>query len=124
MAGGLFAISKRFFWELGGYDPGLEIWGGEQYELSFKIWMCGGQMLDAPCSRVGHIYREFGPFPNPGRGDFVGRVRKKLVFILPKKKKKFFWLFFCKILKFSIMAFKKPFSLICIQRLCQMWTKS
>jgi len=57
MGGGLFAINRKLFFDLGGYDPGMKLYGGEEVELPMRIWMCGYRLEVIPCSRVGHIFR-------------------------------------------------------------------
>ncbi|XP_033848664.3 polypeptide N-acetylgalactosaminyltransferase 11-like [Acipenser ruthenus] len=81
MAGGLFAMDRKYFNELGQYDSGMDIWGGENLEISFRIWMCGGRLLIIPCSRVGHIFRKRRPYGSPGGQDTMAHNSLRLAHV-------------------------------------------
>ncbi|XP_071110520.1 polypeptide N-acetylgalactosaminyltransferase 5-like [Haliotis cracherodii] len=61
MVGCVIAVSRSWFKKLGMFDPGLEIWGGENAELSIKTWLCGGGLEIIPCSNVAHMYHPHRP---------------------------------------------------------------
>jgi len=37
MSGGLYVISRSWFNDLGGYDVGMDMWGAENLEMSFRV---------------------------------------------------------------------------------------
>jgi len=57
MSGGLLALSAEWWKLTGGYDDSMHGWGGENLDQSLRSWLCGGEIMRAPSSRVAHMWR-------------------------------------------------------------------
>lgn len=92
MAGGLLAVDRKFFFHIGAYDSGMDIWGGENLEMSFRVWQCGGSLEFIPCSRVGHIFRDTHPYGFPSKTyDYHGINSRRVAEVWMDEYKKFFY---------------------------------
>jgi len=130
MAGGLLAAERKYFFEIGGYDPGMDIWGGENLEISFRVrqstletrfidgfstkiwlqtWMCGGSLEFLPCSRVGHIFRHGHTYNITGDPHGKNSMRLTEAWMDEYKRLFYFYRKDLKVINFIVMESKRMY---------------
>jgi GT2 family glycosyltransferase len=62
LGGALIAMRRNVVAAVGGFDTGLDTWGSEDAELSFRLWTLGYRCVVVPDVDVAHLFRPKHPY--------------------------------------------------------------
>jgi GT2 family glycosyltransferase len=79
LPGCFLAMRRETYRQTGGYDPGMLQLGGNDVELSFRLWLCGYEQKVVPEVEVGHLFRTVTPYPAQWRALVHNRLRMAMV---------------------------------------------
>jgi GT2 family glycosyltransferase len=62
LGAGFMAMRREVFQAVGGFDPGLILWGFEDAELCLRLWLLGYECRVVPDVDVAHLFRASHPY--------------------------------------------------------------
>jgi GT2 family glycosyltransferase len=79
LPGGFLAMRRETFQRSGGYDGDMRQLGGNDAELSCRLWLLGYRLLVVPEIEVGHLFRTATPYPSTWASVVHNRLRTAFV---------------------------------------------
>lgn len=75
LPGACFGITRETFASIGGFDEGNLRLGGNDQEISLRLWLAGFHLLVLPSVTVGHYFRKRAPYKIEHEAFVHNRVR-------------------------------------------------
>jgi glycosyltransferase involved in cell wall biosynthesis len=85
LPGGFLAMRRETYLKTGGYDPGMRQLGGNDAELSCRLWLSGYEQRVVPELEVGHLFRSAAPYPAKWVALLHNRLRMAMVHFHPQR---------------------------------------
>ena len=79
LPGCFLAMRRDVFDATGGFDPGMRQLGGNDNELSLRLWLLGYELLIVPSIEAGHLFRTRIPFDATWAAVVHNRLRTAFV---------------------------------------------
>ena len=79
LPGCFLAMRRDVFAATGGFDPGMRQLGGNDNELSLRLWLLGYELLVVPSVQAGHLFRTRMPFDATWAAVVHNRLRTAFV---------------------------------------------